>query len=349
MNQWTQVLVTPSTSVLEVIQIIDQGGLQIALVVDEEHCLLGTVTDGDVRRGLLRGVSLQDKVADIMNASPVTVAPSDTHEAVLAIMKLKRIHHVPVVDDGGHVLQIETLDHLLQTNERDNWVLIMAGGLGSRLRPLTDDCPKPLLRVGNKPLLETIIGNFTEYGFRKFYLSVNYKAEMIEEYFGDGSRMGIQIRYIHEDQRMGTAGALGLFGDKPAQPLLVMNGDLLTKVNFQQLLDFHVEQRAQATMCVREYSYQIPYGVVFIEKQRLMDVQEKPLQSCFVNAGIYVLDPDVLDLVPRDTFFDMPDLFQKLLGIKLETAVFPIREYWLDIGRRDDFERANGEFSEVFG
>lgn len=349
MSQWKQVLVSPETTILDSIGIIDRGALQIALIVDKDNRLLGTVTDGDVRRGLLRGVHLNDTISQIMNADPIVAHTQDARETVLAIMKLKRIHHMPVLDSQERVVGIEMLDRLLQTQDRDNWVVIMAGGLGSRLRPLTDDCPKPLLMVGSKPLLETIIDSFVEHGFRKFYLCVNYKAEMIKDYFGDGSRFGIQIRYIHENKRMGTAGALTLIEDKPIQPLVVMNGDLLTKVNFQHLLDFHVDHHAQATMCVREHNYQIPYGVVNIDKHRLLAVEEKPQQSCFVNAGIYVFDPDVLDLIPRDTFFDMPDVFQKLISLNCETAVFPIREYWIDIGRRDDFDRANGDYAEVFG
>lgn len=348
-RSWERVRVAVSASVLEVIQIIDSGALQVAVVVDEHGRLLGTVTDGDIRRGLLQGVALEDGVDRIMNDRPTTAQVSDTREAMLAIMKLKRLHHIPVLDAERCVVDIVTIDTILQSNHRDNWVLIMAGGLGTRLRPLTDDIPKPLLKVGNRPLLETIISNFIEHGFHRFYLSVNYKAAMIQDYFGDGSRWGITLRYIHEEQRLGTAGALGLLGERLTQPLLVMNGDLLTKVNFQQLLDFHVESHALATMCVREYNYQIPYGVVSVDQHRLLGIQEKPLQSCLVSAGIYVLEPDVLDLVPRNTFFDMPNLFQKLLDLGVDTAAFPIREYWLDIGHHDDFQRANGEFSEVFG
>jgi dTDP-glucose pyrophosphorylase len=345
---WKQVLVSPETSVLDVIGIIDKGALQIALVVDEHGRLLGTVTDGDVRRGLLKGVGLSAAIKEIMNPNPVTATVHEPRDTVLAIMKLKRIHHMPILDDQGRVVSIETLDQLIQSREHDNWVVLMAGGLGTRLRPLTDNCPKPLLRVGNKPLLETIIASFADHGFRKFYICVNYKAEMIEQYFGDGSRFGVEIRYVREEQRMGTAGALTLIEDRPAQPLIVMNGDLLTKVNFQQLLEFHLHHRAQATMCVREYVYQIPYGVVNIQKNRLIGIQEKPQQSCFVNAGIYVIEPEVIDLIPKGTHYDMPDVFTKLISLNCETAVFPIREYWLDIGRMDDFNRANGEYAEVF-
>ncbi|GGJ11256.1 alcohol dehydrogenase [Alicyclobacillus cellulosilyticus] len=348
MKAWQRVLVRPDTAILDVIGIIDEGALQIALVVDEIGRLLGTVTDGDVRRGLLRGVGLDQPVSEIMNDRPTSARLNDSREAVLAIMKLKRLHHIPILDDDGRVVGIEVLDDILQLNLRENWVVIMAGGLGTRLRPLTDECPKPLLRVGSKPLLETILDSFIEYGFRRFFLTVNYKAEMIKSYFGDGSRWGVEIEYIHESRRMGTAGALSLLPEKPERPILVMNGDLLTKVNFKQLLDFHLQNQAQATMCVREYSYQIPYGVVEVDRQRLIHIEEKPVQSCLVSAGIYVLNPEVLDLVPRDSYYDMPELFSKLLSLQCEITAFPIREYWLDIGRMEDYERANGEFAEVF-
>jgi NDP-sugar pyrophosphorylase family protein len=224
----------------------------------------------------------------------------------------------------------------------------MAGGLVNRLRPLTDECPKPMLKVGNKPLLETIVENFIEYGFHRFYISVNYMADVVESYFGDGSRWGVDIEYLHEEHRLGTAGALSLLPETPTEAILVMNGDLLTKVNFKQLLDFHYGHQAQATMCVREYDFQVPYGVVKIDGQRITSIDEKPIQRFFVNAGIYVLEPEALDLISSNIFFDMTTLFEKLIELKKEPAVFPIREYWLDIGHLADYNRANGEYRDIF-
>jgi NDP-sugar pyrophosphorylase family protein len=243
---------------------------------------------------------------------------------------------------------VELLDYLLEAPERENWVVLMAGGLGTRLAPLTDNCPKPLLKVGNKPILETIIENFISHGFKRFYLSVNYKAEMIEEYFGDGSRWGAEIRYLREDKKMGTAGALGLIPEPLTQPFLVMNGDLLTKVNFSQLLNFHQEQNAHATMCVREYDFQVPYGVVSVDKHRIKSIEEKPVHRFFVNAGIYVLDPEAVSLIPADMPYDMTSLFEQMTANEREVIAFPVREYWLDIGHRDDFERAAGDFARIF-
>lgn len=349
MERWRKALVAPEHTIREAIQTIDEGAIQIALVVDGENRLLGTVTDGDIRRGILKGVSLGDSVRCIMNSRPIIADADESREKILETMKQTRLHQIPVVDARGRLVSVEILDELLKVSNRENWVMLMAGGLGSRLRPLTDDCPKPLLKVGSKPLLEIILENFLEYGFRKFYLSVNYKAEMVKEYFGDGARWGADIRYVHEDRRLGTAGALSLLPEKPVLPLIVMNGDLLTKVNFQQLLDFHAEHGAKATMCVREYDLQVPYGVVRIENHRILSIDEKPVQRFFVNAGIYVLEPETLDCIPPSAYFDMPDLFLKLIEQKRETSVFPIREYWLDVGHMEDFARANGDFPEVFG
>ncbi len=310
MKDWKKILVVPSASIEEAIRVIDAGAMQIALVVNENHHLLGTVTDGDVRGGILKGLPLSAPVQQIMNPDPTTARFDESKEAILALMKRKKLHQIPVIDEKGEVVGVEILDELIQPQVRDNWVVLMAGGLGSRLRPLTDDCPKPLLKVGSKPIMETILDNFIEYGYRRFFLSVNYKAEMIQDYFGDGSKWGVEIRYLHEKERMGTAGALGLLPEKPLQPILVMNGDLLTKVNFQHLLNFHQEHQAKATMCVREYEYQVPYGVVKIDHQRLVGIEEKPVQHYFVSAGIYVLEPEVLELIPSNAFFDMPTLFQ---------------------------------------
>lgn len=343
-----KILITPKTPILQAMRIIDNNAIQITLVVDKVGRLCGTVTDGDIRRGILRGISLDEPVMLIMNSKPTFVSNKDKPEKVIALMRHKRIHHMPVVDADGRVVKLEVLDDLLQVRIRENIVVLMAGGLGTRLRPLTDDCPKPLLQVGDKPLLETIITNFIDYGFRTFYIAVNYKADMIENYFSDGARWGADIRYLREQKRLGTAGALGMLPVVPDKPLIIMNGDLLTQVNFPQLLDFHDNCGADATMCVREYSYQVPFGVVSVNNNRLVDIKEKPVQSFFVSAGIYVLNPAVLNLIEKDTYLDMPSLFSSMIGQDWKTVAFPIREYWTDVGHMKDFERANGEFFEVF-
>ncbi len=348
MNRWKDVLISPTTSILEAIKIIDATALQIALVIDENNRLLGTLTDGDVRRAILKGTSLSNPVQTVMNREFTFVSITETRDNILALMKEKQFHQVPVLDENRYIVGLELLDELLSIRKRDNLVVLMAGGLGTRLGSLTKECPKPLLKVGNKAVLETIIDNCKEYGFHKFAISINYKAEMIRDYCGDGSRWGVEISYINENKRLGTAGALGLLPKPPEFPILVMNADVLTKVNFQHLIDFHDVHQSAATMCVREYDFQVPYGVVKIDKQKLLGIEEKPVHHFFVSAGIYVLNPEILRYVPQNKYFDMPSLFEKMLEKKMETSVFPIREYWLDIGRVDDFERANGEYDEVF-
>jgi len=348
MKNWKNILVYPKSIIREAIQIIDAGALKIALVVDDSRKLLGTVSDGDVRRGMLKGYSLDEQVSQIMNSTPTVVTQNEGREKVLALMRQKQIYQIPVVDKAGVLVGLEVIDTILAAPQRNNWVVLMAGGLGSRLKHLTKDVPKPLLKIGNKPILETILESFIDQGFARFFISVNYKSDLIESYFGGGSRWGIQIEYLREDKKLGTGGALGLLPERPSAPFLVMNGDVLTKVNFQQLLDFHCEHQAEATMCVREYDFQVPYGVVRVDKHRIAAIEEKPVQSFFVNAGIYVLEPQTLELIPKNDYFDMPSLFEKMVATQKETAVFPVREYWLDIGRMDDFERAKLEYTEVF-
>lgn len=348
MSAWKQILVLPETPIREAIRVLDESSKQIVLVVDGGNHLLGTVTDGDIRRSILKGMSLDEPTKKIMNPDPTVAMMDEGRESILATMQHKGLHHIPLVDEHRRVVGLEVLGELTQSRNRENWVVLMAGGLGSRLSPLTDACPKPMLKVGNKPLLETILENFIEYGFHRFYISVNYMADVVKAHFGDGSHWGVKICYLHEDQRLGTSGALSLLPEKPTEALLVMNGDLLTKVNFKQLLDFHSIHCAQATMCVREYDFQVPYGVVKIEAHRIISIDEKPIQRFFVNAGIYVLEPEALDLISSNTYFDMPTLFEKLIKLKKETSVFPIREYWLDVGQLADYDRANGEYQDIF-
>lgn len=349
MEQWKKCIIYPDRTILEAIQIIDKAGLKIALVIDENNYLLGTVTDGDIRRSILKGFSLDNPVRLTMNTRPRFIRVDDDREKALTIMKNTTLHHIPVLDYDGSLVGLEFIDDLVNQGIRDNWVLLMAGGSGTRLRPLTEACPKPLLNVGGKPVLETILEKFMEQGFKHFYISVNYRADMIIQYFGDGSRWGVEINFLHEDKYLGTAGAIGLLPHKPDQPVLLMNGDILTKVDFRHLLDFQDSQNADATMCVRDYSLQIPYGVVTVNKQRLNSIEEKPVQRFFINAGLYVLHPAVLKYVPAQSYLDIPDLFRRLLAERKEIAVFPIREYWIDIGRINDYKRANMEYAEVFG
>lgn len=348
MERWKHVLIDPGESIFETMKVIDKSTLQFAAVVDKKGYLLGTVTDGDIRRGILKGVSLDSAIKEVMNDSPIYETSEKSSLFYKKVMFEKKLKQLPIVDEFNKVVRILFIDDLNRRAQKQNIVVLMAGGLGSRLRPLTDDIPKPMLKVGEKPILETIIESFKHFGFSRFILCVNYKKEIVKDYFRDGTAFGVEIEYIEETKRLGTAGALSLLKEKPDASFFVMNGDLLTKINFEQLLDFHQQNDAEATMCVREYEYQIPYGVIETEEHKLLSIVEKPVHKSFVNAGIYVLNPKVLTIIPHDTFFDMPDLFKTLIESKKKASVFPLREYWLDIGRMSDFEKANGDFSGVF-
>lgn len=348
MKDWKKVLVTPETTIRDTIKIIDEGALQIALVVDENNHLLGTVTDGDVRRSILRSVLLEEPVHLIMNANPVVASDKSSRSEIMTLMRKKTLHQIPIVDAGGKVMGLLSFESLIRPFSRNNWVVIMAGGEGVRLLPMTEDSPKPMLKVGGKPIIETIIENFIEFGFRRFFFAVNYKAEIIEDYFGDGSDWNVQIEYLREEAKLGTAGALSLLPEKPNAPIVVMNGDILSRINFEQLMNFHQEHHAAATMCVREYDLQVPYGVAEVDSYRLIALEEKPVQRFFINGGIYVLNPEVLAHIQPNSYCDMPTVFNNLIAEKAETVVFPVREYWLDLGRMEDFARAQIEFTKVF-
>lgn len=348
MKRWQNALISPEHTIEQAILVIDKSGLKVALVVDDRQRLLGTVTDGDVRRGLLRHLGLTTRVEEIMQPNPITCLADEPRADVLRNMQVNGIEQIPVLDRDGRVIELRTLQDLNQPQRLDNSVVLMAGGIGSRLRPLTSDCPKPMLKVGAKPLLETIIESFAEHGFHNFFLSVNYLADMVKDYFEDGRDWGVNIQYLEEQQPLGTAGALGLIPSTSLTlPAIVMNGDILTRVNFAALLKFHQQHQAAATMCVREWQYQVPYGVVNSNGHRIVGITEKPVEHYFVNAGIYVLDKQAFARITSGEYLDMPTLFNQLIEQKQETCLFPVREYWLDIGQHNDFERANRDIYEA--
>lgn len=341
-----EIVVHSETSLMDTMRLIDNLSTQFVIVVDSKNTLLGTVTDGDIRRGILRGEGLEVPIKTVMNIKPIVAQTGLSFTKYKKIMKEKKLRQLPIVDDSNHIVDVLFLDAMqLATNK--NQVVLMLGGLGTRLRPLTNDIPKPMLKVGNKPIVETIVEGFKQYGYANFIFSVNYKKEVIQNYFQTGEAFGINIEYIEEQKRMGTAGALSLIENRPTEPFFVMNGDLLTQVNYDKLMQFHLEHGSMATMCVREYEYQVPYGVIETNGTNLTAIREKPVHRSFVNAGIYVLSPEVFDYIPEDAFYDMPTLFEKLVGVGQKTSVFPIHEYWLDIGQIDDFQRANEKYKEL--
>jgi len=346
-NDWKKAAVTSSANMKEVLQAISEGNMQIALVVDDDCHLSGTVTDGDIRRALLRGDGLETTITSLMNDNPITGLLDEDESLWQRTMQRHTLRHLPLLDAHGCVVGLARFAPPKEPR-RNNPVILMAGGLGTRLHPLTQSQPKPLLEVGSKPILETIIENFADHGFHDIYLCINYKGEMIKEYFRDGSRWNVDIKYIEEHKRMGTAGALSLLPKKPDTPFFVMNSDLLTRVDFVRLLRFHQKQSGSATLCTREYTHQIPYGVIDLEGHKVIDMVEKPTRRFSVNAGIYVLEPHTLNNIPADCFYDMPSLINTLLENKEPVSSFPIHEYWIDIGRMQEFRQAGEDYGEQF-
>lgn len=342
------VIIYKSNTIKDALEIIEKGAVRIAIVLDDDQKVIGTITDGDIRRGLLKGLDLNSSIENLYFKTPTLANINESRDEIIQKAISKKLYQIPIVNDKGQLVGIEDLATLLKITNKRNRVILMAGGLGTRLRPLTEETPKPLLKVGSQPILETIIKNFVKNGFVNITISVNYKADMIKDYFKDGSELGANIDYIEETKRLGTAGALSLIQEKPTEPFFVMNADLLTNVNLSNLLDFHVYEQSFATMCVREYDFQVPYGVIQTKGSEIISIQEKPVHKFFVNAGIYVLSPKVFEHIPHDQFFDMPTLFENLIEKNEKTISFPIHEYWMDIGRMSDYEQAQNEFNEVF-
>jgi dTDP-glucose pyrophosphorylase len=343
-----QSLIGPDTSIHTLIERFTAWTAQIGLVVDARRKLIGTVTDGDLRRGLLRGVTTDAPVREIMNPAPRAIRFGEPRGDILAFMRREKIKHIPVVDFAGRAVDLITIDTLLAPHEQPYRVVLMAGGEGLRLRPLTEHTPKPMLDVGGRPILETIVRRLADSGFSEFHISVNYRADVIRNHFGDGTSLDVNVSYIDEERPLGTAGPLAKLCSDATDPVLVMNGDILSKIDPVQLFDFHRENGSAATMAVRSYEVQVPYGVVDIDDNQIRGMHEKPVTRHFINAGIYVLEPEALALVPEDRAFDMPELFDACRAAGLPTLAYPIQEYWVDIGQIDDYRRTNEEFDRIF-
>lgn len=343
--------ILPTTTLQEALKILGiYDGVRLLVVVDKDDNFLGIITDPDIRRGLTRGLNLQSPVESIIQKSPITASINDSKQKLISLSAKHNIYEIPIRDQNGRIVAIESISSLLRDTRFDNTIVIMAGGLGMRLRPLTESLPKPMLKVGSKPILQIILERFKAQGFSNIVLCVNYKSHIIEDYFGDGGRFGLNIIYIKEQKRLGTAGALSLI-DKEVldqgrdKSFFVMNGDILSDIDFTKMLSFHNQKNAHATMGVREFSVQVPYGVVECEGDKITSLVEKPIQNVLVNAGIYCLDSEVLPLIPKDTFFDMPSLFNALLERGGYTTLsYLLTDYWIDIGAHEEYERAKNEF-----
>ncbi|NDJ26739.1 alcohol dehydrogenase [Campylobacter sp. MIT 12-8780] len=329
----------------EALKVLGKERARIALVMNDEDKLIGVITDADLRKALLEGYDLNSSIENIYTQNPKTITSKTSNDEIFALASRYDIYDFPVLDQKGRVVKILSVAKMLETKKRSNKVVLMLGGLGSRLAPLTNDTPKPLLKVGSKPILQTIVERFAKQGFCNFIFCVNYKSEMIEAYFKNGSEFGVNIEYIHEQKRLGTAGALSLL-DKNLfnESFFVMNGDILAELDFNAILKQHKRKEAHASMCVRKFSYQVPYGVVNCDEEQILSIEEKPSFEFLVSAGIYVLEPGILDFLKQNEYLDMPDLFNLLLKEQKKLVSYEIKDYWIDIGRFDEYQRANDEF-----
>ncbi|GAA7257566.1 nucleotidyltransferase family protein [Helicobacter pylori] len=347
MSNIQKITVSVNNTIAQALQIFgSHDGLRLLIVKDEDQNFIGIITDPDIRRGLIRGLKLEDNISSIINRSPITADINTSREELLHLASQHNIHEIPLKNSKGEIIEIISIASLIKPTLYSNPIVIMAGGLGTRLKPLTDTLPKPMLKVGSKPILQIILERFHQQGFRNIFLCVNYKSHIIEEYFGNGLKYGLNITYIKEEKRMGTAGALSLIPNLN-EDFIVMNGDILTDLNFVKMLKFHRSKNSHATMGVREYTTQIPYGVVNTYRNKITSIKEKPSFGFKVSAGIYTFSPKILSLIPQDKFFDMPALFEASLAKKdYNTLSYLIEDYWIDIGRKEEYDRANSEIEE---
>ena len=342
-GDWKTALLAQDSSIQQAIGSLDASGLQIVMVVGPDGKLAGTLTDGDIRRGLLRGLALASPLEAILHRAPLTVSPQMGRDDVLNLMSIHRIHQLPIVDESRNIVGLHLWDTLLSIRVRNNLVVVLAGGKGTRLRPHTENCPKPMLPVRGKPMLEHIVDRARRDGFTRFVFAINYLGNQIEDYFKDGRGWQVDISYIRESEPLGTAGALGLLRPVPFEPVIVTNGDLVTDLRYSELIDFHNDNGAEATMAVRTHEWQNPFGVVQTDGANIIGFDEKPIWRSQINAGIYVLGPAALDAVGANEHCDMPTLFNRLRERARKTIVFHMHEPWLDVGRPKDLEIARRE------
>ncbi len=328
-----------SSRLIDAMRVIDAGAIGIAMVVDSNSRLLGTLTDGDIRRAILKGAPVESPLEPYVQKKFTSVGTEAGREAVLDLMQALVLNQVPVIDKLGKLVGIHLLHEIIGAQARPNSALIMAGGRGTRLASLTDNLPKPMIRVAGRPILERLILRLVGFGFRKVFLSVNYLADVIINHFGDGSRFGCSIEYLRETEPLGTGGALSLLPKQLDQPLLVLNGDLVTQANFGEMMGFHEGGGYVATIGVRQYGHQVPFGCVELDGARVRRLEEKPLLERTVNAGIYILNPLLVGRVPRSSY-PITTLFEECLEKGEPVGGFEILDDWLDIGQRDQLRQA---------
>ena len=340
---WQQAVLPMNATIGQAIHNLNEVAIKIVLVVNELGELEGTICDGDIRRALLKGLDLDSSITSIIHRNAFVAPPELGRDLVMQLMVANKVYQIPVVDEKHHIVGLHTWDEISLPSARPNIMVIMAGGMGTRLRPYTNNCPKPLLEVAGKPMLEHIIDRAKLEGFSRFVLAIHYLGGMIEDYFGNGNRLGVEINYLRENSPLGTAGALGLLEPKPDTPFVVANGDVITDIRYGGMLDFHVRHAAAATMAVRIHEWQHPFGVVNTEGVEIIGFEEKPIARSRINAGVYVLDPTALGALTANVHCDMPTLFERLRAKAQRTVAYPMHEPWLDVGRPDDLKKANKE------
>jgi dTDP-glucose pyrophosphorylase len=349
-ERWSKAILPLQATIEQAIRNLDQVAIKIVLIVNERGELEGTISDGDIRRGLLKGLDLNSPITSVIHRNALVVPPEMGREMVMQLMVANKIQQIPVVDSNHNIAGLHLWDEITTPLMRPNLMVIMAGGMGTRLRPHTDNCPKPLLPVAGKPMLEHIIERAKLEGFSHFVLAIHYLGHMIEDHFGNGARLGVQIDYLREQSPLGTAGALGLLDPRPDAAFVVTNGDVMTDIRYGELLDFHIRHSAAATMAVRVHEWQHPFGVVQTQGVEIVGFEEKPVARSHINAGVYALDPGALNLIGPDKHCDMPTLFERLHADAQRTVAYPMHEPWLDVGRPDDLQSANGQAADkLFG
>jgi len=339
------IIIPNSTSLRKALEVLETLKNKVLFVINDKNQLVGTLTDGDIRRAIINGHKTDENIDTFMNKQPYFAKENDSLEYKLTLFDKLPIQYLAIVNDNKEVIDIVSK---VELGALPNYAVLMAGGLGSRLGELTKTTPKPLLKVGAKPILQNIIEQFASNGVKKFIISVNYKAEMIKEYFGNGDKLCVDINYIEETKRLGTAGCLSLIKTKPSEPFFVMNGDVLVDVNFKEMLQYHVQNNFIATMGVVKYSVNIPYGVIEVdENKNIITLSEKPDKSYYVNAGVYVLNPEIIDLILKDEFYDMPTLFLELKKQNQKIGIYDRLSNWLDIGHVDDYKKAQELYRKI--
>lgn len=347
-QQLDRYCLSENSTIKDALKIIDKNLIGAAFVIKTNEKVVGVITDGDIRRAFINGMNLDNKIDEIFNKDFKFVNNVYNKDKTKEFMLKNKIRQLPVLDENNKLIDICLLEDLMKYEEKDNYVFILAGGLGTRLRPLTNDIPKPMLKVGDKPILELIINQFKEFGFKNFIISINYKGEIIEEYFKDGKNFDVNIEYVREKKKLGTAGSIKLAESKFTKPFIVINGDILTGMNFDSFLNYHINNKFDITVGVRNYEMKIPYGVMVTEDLEIRSIEEKPTYNFYINSGIYVLDEKVLKYIPKDESCNMPDVINKIINQKGKSAVYSITEYWTDIGRVDDYYKANEDVKIYF-